>query len=114
MAAAYVTLGNSSTQPDVLTGAVISGVNQLQIHKSEVIDGIMHMSEVENGISIAAGKETSLKPGSYHLMLMSLSKPFPTEGKISGTLFFQKAGSVPVEFLLNPKKHGEKEPSHRH
>jgi copper(I)-binding protein len=41
-----------------------------------------------------------LKPGSYHLMLTGL-KQQPKEGdKVKGTLEFEKAGTVEVEYAV--------------
>ena len=58
-------------------------------------------SEVE-GLVIKPGETVVLRPGSFHLMLMDI-KETPVLGKpFKGTLVFEKAGKVEVEFKVEP------------
>jgi copper(I)-binding protein len=53
-----------------------------------------------NGIEIKPGETVELKPGGYHIMGMELQGRF-TEGQtVKGTLQFEKAGSVNVEYAV--------------
>ena len=51
-------------------------------------------------LEIPAGKTVELKPGSYHLMMMNLSRPLAKGEKVKGSLTFEKAGKVDVEFAV--------------
>ena len=51
-----------------------------------------------------------LKPGSYHLMFVGLKQPFEKGKRVKGTLQFEKAGTVEVEYAVeavggSPKGH---------
>jgi copper(I)-binding protein len=41
-----------------------------------------------------------LKPGSYHLMLMGLKAQPKAGDKVKGTLTFEKAGTVEIEYAV--------------
>jgi copper(I)-binding protein len=60
----------------------------------------MKMRELKNGLDIAPGATVELKPGSYHVMLMNLTKPLAKGERVKGTLMFEKAGKVDVEFVV--------------
>ena len=62
-------------------------------------DGVMKMREMAGGLDIAAGGKVELKPGSYHLMLMGLKQPITAGAVIKGSLTFERAGKVAVEFV---------------
>jgi copper(I)-binding protein len=66
-------------------------------------EGVMTMRPVEGGIEIPAGSEVELKPGSFHIMFMELNQPTKEGVKFPGTLTFEKAGTVDVEFAVDAK-----------
>jgi copper(I)-binding protein len=53
--------------------------------------GMMHMQAVDS-IALPAGKPVELKPGGYHVMLIGLTRPLKTGGK------------VPLEFVIEDAK----------
>ena len=62
----------------------------------------MRMRELKPGLVIKPGETVILKPGSFHLMLFDL-KERPVVGKpFKGTLVFEKAGKVDIEFKVEP------------
>ena len=52
----------------------------------------------EGGVEIPAGATLELKPGGVHIMFMSMKDWVKEGAKFKGTLTFEKAGSVDVEF----------------
>ena len=61
-----------------------------------VVDGVMQMRQIADGSPIPAGGSVTLKPGSYHVMLIGLKKPL-TPGEIFPlTLTFAKVGNISV------------------
>ena len=65
------------------------------------MDGdVMRMKPVEGGLEIRPGATVELKPGGYHLMFMDLKEPLKEGETIKGTLVFEKAGSVEVEYAV--------------
>ena len=60
------------------------------------------MRELDKGLEIKPGQTVELKPGSYHIMFMDLKEP-PKEGStVKGTLVFEKAGPVQIEYKVEP------------
>jgi periplasmic copper chaperone A len=53
-------------------------------------------------VEVPAGGTVALEPGAYHIMFEEL-KAAPVEGKpFKGTLTFEKAGTVDVEYAVEP------------
>lgn len=102
VAGGYVTINNTGTVADRLTGGRFALASRIEIHEMTVSGGMMKMRHLPNGLEIGAGKTVELKPGSYHLMFLGL-KNSPQAGKpVKGTLIFEKAGEIDVEFAVAP------------
>lgn len=63
----------------------------------KVVDDVMVMRPVEDGIAIAPGEKVELKPGGMHLMFLDVATPFAEGDAVLVTLAFEKAGQVEVE-----------------
>lgn len=102
VAAGYLTLKNNGSQPDRLVSIQSNVSEKAEIHEMAVdAKGVMTMRQVTDGVEIPAGGEVALKPGSYHIMFMGLKAPVKQGEKFSGTLTFEKAGTVTVEFAVD-------------
>jgi len=105
--AAYMTIDNKSTAADRLTGVASEVAAKVQVHEMKVVNGVMQMRELADGLAIPAGKSVTLKPGSYHVMLMGLKKPLVAGQSFPLTLTFAKAGTisvtVPIKAMGAPK-----------
>lgn len=97
--AGYVTLKNTGSAGDNLVAATADVAGRVEIHEMAVVDGVMKMRPVK-ALPIPAGKSVELKPGSYHIMLMELKQPLKAGDKVTGTLTFEKAGTIPVEYAV--------------
>lgn len=110
-AAGYATITNSGSEADRLIGGSADGADTVEVHKMAVENNIMKMRKLEDGLEIKPGETVELKPGSFHLMLMGLNGAYKAGNKIKGTMTFEKAGTVEVEFSVEAigKKtdHGE-------
>ncbi|MEQ1950231.1 copper chaperone PCu(A)C [Mesorhizobium sp. CN2-181] len=104
VAAGYMVIKNHGTTADRLVSIVSPIAGKAEVHEMSVnSEGVMTMRPVEAGIEIPAGGEVALKPGAFHIMFMDL-KQMPKAGvKFPGTLTFEKAGAVEVEFAVEPK-----------
>lgn len=91
--AAYLTIKGTGTADKLVAAAVPKTVAKMtQLHKSTMDDaGMMTMKPVKS-IAIPARGTVMLKPGGYHVMLMSLRKPLVAGKKFKLTLTFAKAG----------------------
>ena len=92
--AAYLTLTNCSTEPEILRGAE-SDAGMASLHLSEMRDGVAVMNEVK-GIDLPVGKKVELKPNSYHIMLMNLKREIKAGDPVKLTLIFEKAGRIGI------------------
>ncbi len=102
VAAGYLTLTNTGKTPDRLIGGTALAAGTLEIHDMTMTDGVMRMRRLETGIEIKPGATVALKPGSIHVMFMDLKQPFTLGEKVKGTLMFEKAGSVEIEYEVAP------------
>ncbi len=102
VAGGYVTLRNTGSEPDRLTGATIARAGRGEIHTMSTENGVMKMAPVEGGLTIAPGASVALKPGGLHLMFLDLTEALRAGETVSGTLTFERAGTVPVTFTVAP------------
>ena len=65
-----------------------------------VRDGIMTMRELADGVAVPAKGEAKLAPSGLHLMFMDLKRPLKQGETFAGTLTFEKAGELKVEFAV--------------
>lgn len=102
VAGGYLKLTNAGKKADKLIGVSAEGVEAVEIHEMAVVDNIMTMREVIGGLEIKPGETVELKPASFHMMMMGLKEPFKEGQMIKGTLRFEHAGTVAVEFKVEP------------
>ncbi len=100
----YLYIINHSNTPDRLVSISTNGVKTTEIHSMAVVNDIMKMEKMHNGIEIPGNGEITLKPGGDHIMFMGLSQPFKLGDKISAKLTFEKAGTIDVDFSVNAMK----------
>lgn len=98
VAGAYVEIRNDGSAPDRLVSATAAVAGRVEIHEMGVTDGVMRMRALPEGLVIPAGQTVRLRPGSYHLMLMELRRPLAPGDRVTGTLVFERAGTIEVEF----------------
>ena len=70
-------------------------------------DSVMSMRQIGGGVEIPANGEVRFEPNSYHLMFKELKAPAVEGQKIAGTLTFEKAGTVEVEFTVDAMGGGD-------
>ena len=100
VAAGYMTIKNTGTEPDVLTGASTPVAGKVEVHQMTMDNGVMRMRPLPSGLEIKPGETVTLKPGSFHLMLENLKQPIQRGKNFKATLMFAKAGSVDVDFSV--------------
>lgn len=105
-AGGFAKITNNGQELDRLIGGSADGAGKVEVHEMAVDNNIMKMRKLENGLEIKPGETVELKPGSYHLMLMGLESSYKEGNKVKGTMTFEKAGTVEVEF--NVEAIGEK------
>ncbi|TXM65717.1 copper chaperone PCu(A)C [Methylobacterium sp. WL12] len=96
----YLSVTNTGTTPDTLLGASVTGADHVEIHSMTMDGTVMKMAPVAGGLVIAPGATVTLAPGGYHMMFVDLQAPLKKGERVKGTLQFEKAGTVPVEFAV--------------
>lgn len=98
VAGGFMKITNTGKEADKLIGGTYINAQRVEVHEMSMDNGIMRMREVAGGLVIEPGKSVELKPGSYHVMFLDLTKPNVKGDKNKGTLVFEKAGKVEVEY----------------
>jgi copper(I)-binding protein len=98
VAGGYMKITNTGTTPDRLVGGSVEVAKRFEVHEMKMDGGVMKMRELKDGLEIPPGASVELKPGSYHIMMQALSRPLAKGDKIKGSLTFEKAGKIGVEF----------------
>ena len=93
---------NTGTEADTLVGGSALISRTLEIHEMAMTDGVMKMRELKPGLVIKPGETIVLKSGSFHVMFMELKEPIAVGKPIKGTLIFEKAGTVEIEYRVEP------------
>lgn len=96
MGAMYMTIRNPSGTPDRLIKAQSDVSKVVELHNVAMKDGIMSMYPVE-AIEVPANGEAVLKPGSFHVMLIGLTRDLVAGETMTVTLTFEQAGDVTVQ-----------------
>lgn len=99
-AGGWLVIRNQGEIPDRLVSATAEIADRGAIHEMSMSGGVMSMRALKDGLAIPAKSEVALKPGSYHLMFEDLKRPLKQGESFSGTLTFEKAGTVNVTYSV--------------
>lgn len=115
VAAGYMVLKNNGEEADRLVSITSEIGDRAEIHEMSVNDeGVMTMRPLTDGLEIPAGGEVALEPGSYHIMFLDLNTT-PQEGvTFKGTLTFETAGEVEVEYAVDAMGSASEHGAHEH
>lgn len=94
--AAYLVIRNEGSQADRLIKAESAVAKAVELHNVKMENNVMEMFQVD-GIDVPANGQAELKPGSYHVMLIGLTRDLKAGEKVTLTLTFEKAGAVTLE-----------------
>ena len=102
VAGGYLKIKNTGTDADRLVGGTLPVAAAVEVHEMAMADGVMKMRRLEKGLEIKPGQIVELKPGGFHLMFTGLREGLKEGKPIRGTLVFEKAGTVEVEYRVAP------------
>lgn len=100
MAVGYLTIRNTGDAPDRLVSASSDIAGRVGPHSMVMTNGIMQMRPLPDGIAIPPHGSVVLAPNGDHLMFEALKRPLRAEETFPATLIFEKAGAVPVTFMV--------------
>lgn len=110
VAAGYVTLRNTSSEPAHLVSASSPRAERVELHEMSMEGGMMRMRPVD-AIVIPAGGAVTLAPGGLHIMFLDINAPFANGERIPVTLQFVN-GATEVAFVARPR--GARSGGHEH
>lgn len=99
---AYFTLTNDTGKSDRLLKISSPVAEKVQVHRTEILDGIARMREV-SVLHVAAGETVKFEPNGIHLMLMGLRKPLVEGQTFELDLVFEVAGRKNVKVAVRKR-----------
>lgn len=93
----YMTIKNTGTAPDRLIAGSVDFASGFQLHSMVMENGVAKMRELQ-GVDIAPGHTIEFKPGGSHVMFVGLKHPLAEGEHVKGTLVFEHAGTVQIEY----------------
>lgn len=109
--AAFLTLHNMGTASDRLIALESPVAKTTELHTHLHQDGLMKMVRLDD-LTLEAGESLLFEPGSYHVMLIGLTKPLVEGEQFPVYLTFEKAGKI--EVLVDVKSADAKTGSAEH
>ena len=95
----YMAIKNTGATSDRLIGGSVDVADRFQLHAMSINDGIAKMRDL-SVIEIKPGETLELKPGGSHAMFVNLKQPLSKGEHVKGTLIFEHAGTVQIEFTV--------------
>jgi copper(I)-binding protein len=102
VAGGYLTVTNKGAAADRLMGGSVPFAGRFEIHEMRIEQGVMRMRPAAGGLEIKPGETLELKPGGPHVMFLDLKRPLLAGERVRGTLVFEKAGTIEVEYEVAP------------
>jgi copper(I)-binding protein len=96
----YVRILNKAATPDRLMSVTADVSERVELHQTVRDGSIMRMRSLPGGISVPAKGKVELEPGGMHIMFVGLKRPLKEGQTFDASLQFEKAGKVPVVFLV--------------
>jgi copper(I)-binding protein len=101
VSAAYFEVKNKGAA-DKIVSANCDCAKSTELHNVKMIDGAMKMYQVP-AMDIPADGSLTLKPGSYHIMLIGLNLPLVAGETLPIKVKFEKAGEVTLNAKVKDK-----------
>jgi periplasmic copper chaperone A len=117
--AAYIrAIINKGDSADQLLSATSPIAQTIELHTMKMDGDVMRMREI-NALPLPAKSEVTLRhddrgANGYHLMLMKLVKPLNVGDRFPLTLKFEKAGTVEVTVVVQPRTKSDDTSAHKH
>jgi copper(I)-binding protein len=99
----YFSLHNGGARSVTLTGASSPACGMLMLHKSDAMNGMSGMSDVEN-VLVAAGDTVRFAPGGYHLMCTDPTLAMRAGATVPVTLEFVGGTKISADFAVKDAK----------
>jgi copper(I)-binding protein len=98
VAGGYVRITNQGKEADRFLGGEAQFADHVEIHQMRMVDNVMEMRQLTDGVEIKPGETVELRPGAFHLMFVGIKAPLKQGAHVKVTLAFEKAGKIDVDF----------------
>ena len=115
VAAGYMMITNNGSSVERIVGGQAEFAGRVELHEMKMVDQVMKMNQLPNGLEIKPGESVALEPGGNHIMFMGLEGPLKEGEERKATLVFEKAGRMELTFKVKSiadtmkLKHGHKQ-----
>jgi copper(I)-binding protein len=110
--AGYLTVNNSGTEDRQLVAVSSVDFKRVELHRSELVDGVARMIP-QDRMPIPAAGRLELKPGDYHLMLMHPRRSLKVGDQVNAILSFDNERQLTAVFTVK-KARGSAHQHHHH
>lgn len=100
--AGYMRIENRGASADRLLAVEADVSERVELHRTLRVGQVVRMRPVAGGIAVPARGSAELAPGGFHVMFVGLCRPLVEGETFEGALRFEKAGRVPVTFMIDP------------
>lgn len=106
---AYLIITNNGTEADTLISITTEAAERSEFHSMSMAGDVMKMEKITEPLVILPNQKLAFEPQGNHIMLFDLKAVLKEGASFKGTLTFEKAGPVEIEFKVN--RLGAKAPS---
>lgn len=105
-----IEIENNGKEADRLVGASLNGVPGILRESAGESAGKAFVA-VTQGLEIKAGSSIRIQPGERQILFKELQTPLKEGELAKGTFVFEKAGTLQIEFMVEPASLAEDDPS---
>ena len=112
----YIKIENKNEKNERLISVESNFSKRTELHYMNIKNDIMIMKHLEDGVLIKSKSQINLKPGSFHIMFIDLTKSFNKTSNQKVKFNFENAGSIIINMpIINKVKISkDKKKNHHH
>jgi copper(I)-binding protein len=96
VSAVYFDIVNNSNEATTLVSVTGEISERIEIHQHAMVDGLMKMQKVSEGIHLPAQQMVVFKPAGYHIMIMNLQQAINEGDIVELKLHFDNGSSTTI------------------
>ena len=113
--AGYIKIENKNEKNERLISVESDFSKRTELHYMNIKNDIMIMKHLEDGVLIKSKSQINLKPGSFHIMFIDLTKSFNKTSNQKVKFNFENAGSIIINMpIINKAKISKDKKKHHH
>ena len=111
----YIKIENKNEKNERLISVESNFSKRTELHYMNIKNDIMIMKHLEDGVLIKSKSQINLKPGSFHIMFIDLTKSFNKTSSQKVKFNFENAGSIVINMrIINKSTISKDKKKHHH